>query len=102
MNRAYYSNSIKDFLYDSPEQILGVMTKAHNFALLGTQRDAWLEQTTQLQSILREFKGAIHFEFSIPRMGKRVDVVTESEYVEKGKKIKVLAVDGIKVLVKEI
>ncbi|MCH6574177.1 MAG: nodulation protein NfeD [Bacteroidetes bacterium] len=34
--------------------------------------------------------------------GKRVDVVTESEYVEKGKKIKVLAVDGIKVLVKEI
>jgi membrane-bound serine protease (ClpP class) len=34
--------------------------------------------------------------------GKRVDVVTESEYVEKGKKIKVLAVDGIKVLVKEV
>jgi len=34
--------------------------------------------------------------------GRRVDVMTESEYVEKGKKIKVLAVDGIRVLVKEI
>ncbi|MCH7770535.1 MAG: nodulation protein NfeD [Bacteroidetes bacterium] len=34
--------------------------------------------------------------------GKRMDVMTESEYVEKGRKIKVLAVDGIRVLVKEI
>jgi membrane-bound serine protease (ClpP class) len=34
--------------------------------------------------------------------GRRVDVMTESEYVEKDKKIKVLAVDGIRVLVKEI
>jgi hypothetical protein len=31
-----------------------------------------------------------------------VDVMTESEYVEKGKKIKVLTVDGIRVLVKEV
>jgi len=31
-----------------------------------------------------------------------VDVMTESEYVEKSKKIKVLAVDGIRVLVKEV
>jgi len=34
--------------------------------------------------------------------GRRVDVMTESEYVEKGKKIKVLTVDGIRVLVKEV
>lgn len=34
--------------------------------------------------------------------GKRVDVVTESEYVEKGKKIKVIAVEGIRVVVREI
>jgi len=34
--------------------------------------------------------------------GKRVDVVTDSEYVEKGKKIKVLAVEGIRVVVREI
>ncbi len=34
--------------------------------------------------------------------GKRVDVMTDSEYVEKGSKIKVLKVEGIKVIVKEI
>jgi membrane-bound serine protease (ClpP class) len=34
--------------------------------------------------------------------GRRVDVMTESEYVEKGKKIEVLAVDGIRVLVREV
>ena len=34
--------------------------------------------------------------------GKRVDVVTESEYVEKGKKIKVLSVEGIRIVVREI
>ena len=34
--------------------------------------------------------------------GKRIDVVTESEYVEKGKKIRVINVEGIKVTVREI
>lgn len=75
MNRAYYSSSISNFLQETPEHILGVMAQAHNFALLGTQRDAWLEQTAQLQKRLVSFTGVIYFEFSIPRMGKRVDVV---------------------------
>lgn len=34
--------------------------------------------------------------------GQRVDVVTDSEYVEKGAKIKVIKVEGIRVVVKEI
>jgi len=34
--------------------------------------------------------------------GNRVDVVSESEYIEKGQKIKVIAVEGIRVVVKEI
>jgi membrane-bound serine protease (ClpP class) len=33
---------------------------------------------------------------------QRVDVVTDSEYIEKGAKIKVIKVEGIKVVVKEI
>jgi hypothetical protein len=75
MDRAYYSNTIDQFLQESPEQILGVMAHANDFALLGTQRDAWLVQTTQLQLQLAEISGEIYFEFSIPRMGKRVDVL---------------------------
>ena len=34
--------------------------------------------------------------------GNRVDVVSESEYIEKGQKIKVIAVEGIRVVVKEV
>ena len=34
--------------------------------------------------------------------GNKVDVVTESEYLEKGSKIKVIGVEGIKVIVREI
>ncbi len=34
--------------------------------------------------------------------GKRVDVVTESEYIEQGKKIKVIEVEGMKVIVREL
>ena len=75
MDRAYYSNTIGQFLQESPEQILGVIASANDFALLGTQRDAWLAQTTQLQHQLAEISGEIYFEFSIPRMGKRVDVL---------------------------
>jgi hypothetical protein len=75
MSRAYYSNSISNFLLEAPNQILGVLTQAHNFTLLNTQRDAWLEQTIQLQQWLSASTGDIYFEFSIPRMGKRVDVL---------------------------
>lgn len=34
--------------------------------------------------------------------GNRVDVVTESSYVEKGKKIKVISAEGMRIVVKEI
>ena len=34
--------------------------------------------------------------------GNRVDVVTESSYVEKGKKLKVIAAEGMRIVVKEI
>ena len=34
--------------------------------------------------------------------GKRVDVVTESSYIEHGKKIRVIKVEGHKVIVREI
>ena len=34
--------------------------------------------------------------------GKKVDVVTESEYVEKGQKLKVITVEGIRVVVKPL
>lgn len=74
MTRSYYSNSISDFLYDDSDKILGQLIRNHDFAAENLQRNAWIKQIEILKSELPAFKqGQIYFEFSIPRMGKRVD-----------------------------
>jgi len=75
MNRAYYSATIKDFLNTSPERILGKLAICNTFALEQLQRDAWLEEINILRKELCNFQGMIYFEFSIPRMGQRIDAV---------------------------
>ena len=75
MKREYYSDSIANFLKTSPEEIIGKLTMRSDFAVEHDQRDAWLMQTNILQKVLSKYNGAIYFEYSIPRMGKRIDVV---------------------------
>jgi Schlafen group 3, DNA/RNA helicase domain len=75
MNRAFYCDSIEDFLRRSADQILGVLAKHSDFSLEQTQRDAWLEEIRILHSALSPYQGSIYFEYSIPRMGRRIDVV---------------------------
>lgn len=81
MRRAYYSSSIKNFCSQAPAQILGQMTKEHSFDLTMFQRDAWIEQTQILKNVLCSYAGNIYFEFSIPRMGRRIDAVVIIESV---------------------
>lgn len=81
MSRAYYSSSITTFCDQEPNQILGQMTQEHPFDLTMLQRDAWIEQTRLLKEILSDYIGKIYFEFSIPRMGKRIDAVVIIESV---------------------
>jgi hypothetical protein len=74
MKRAYYSNTIKNFLIEPETSILGELTIKHsNRSLEDLQINAWRKQIQILKSQLQEFKGKIYFEFAIPRMGKRVD-----------------------------
>ena len=40
-----------------------------------TQRDAWLAEINILRTVLSDYNGAVYFEYSIPRMGRRIDVV---------------------------
>lgn len=76
MHNAYYSASINDFIAQVPEAVLGELAKRNPFALDPLQRNAWLSQIEILQSQLVGMSaGWIAFEFAIPRMGKRVDVV---------------------------
>jgi hypothetical protein len=75
MRREYYSDTITDFLKSAPNEILGKLVQSNDFALEQTQRDAWVAEIHILQKTLQPYKGSIYFEYSIPRMGKRIDVV---------------------------
>ena len=75
MKREYYSDSITTFLNAKPNEILGLLARSNDFALEQTQRDAWLEEINILHSVLSPFQGSVYFEYSIPRMGQRIDVV---------------------------
>ena len=76
MNRAYYSASIDKFQSDSGDLILGELTRHHQFALEDLQRNAWISQVELLKRELLNLPDChLAFEYAIPRMGKRVDVV---------------------------
>lgn len=75
--RAYYSDSIEEFLGRPQDEILGALTRNSSFSVDPSQRDAWLEQIQILKLALAGYvrDGSIYFEYSVPRLGKRIDVV---------------------------
>jgi len=75
MLRAYYSDSISSFLTTSSTEILGRLIQNSEFSVEQSQRDAWLEQVHILKKLLKPDQGSIYFEYSIPRMGRRIDTV---------------------------
>src|SRR5437899_11463970 len=75
MKRDYYSDSIANFLNTSTNEILGTLARNSGFAIEQTQRDAWLEEIKILKDTLHTSDANIYFEYSIPRMGKRIDSV---------------------------
>ena len=73
--RFWYGDSIPKFVGAPPSNILGEIASNSGFAILPTQRSAWLKQIDLLHSQLQGLAGSIFFEFNIPRMGRRIDVV---------------------------
>ncbi|WP_452220230.1 DUF2075 domain-containing protein [Lacinutrix salivirga] len=74
MKRAYYNNTIQNFLTEDSNSILGQLSLNHsNHSLVDLQKNAWVKQIEILKIELKGIIGSIYFEFSIPRMGKRVD-----------------------------
>lgn len=71
----YYRNSIQRFLKSSADEIIGSMTRANEFDATFLQNKSWELQIPILKKALVEFDGEVYFEFSIPRMGKRVDTL---------------------------
>lgn len=73
--RSYYQNTIQQFLDDSFKDIWADLTSVGRGDLLNTQKEAWKEQIGILKEQLKGFRGNVYFEYSIPRMGKRIDTV---------------------------
>lgn len=74
MNRAYYSNFIFDFYIENPQTIFGKISGQYDLNKLNIQQsNAWKSQIEILKETISIFIGKIYFEFTIPRMGKRVD-----------------------------
>ena len=76
LERSYYQSAVSAFLVTSDSFILGELSRKNQFSLELQQKNAWLAQIANLKEQLVDIRdGEIFFEFSIPRMGKRVDIV---------------------------
>lgn len=71
----YFKDNIESFLLTNTSEIIGSITLSNEFDATLFQNKAWKEQVEILKKALIGFSGTIFFEFSIPRMGKRVDVI---------------------------
>ncbi len=75
MSRFYYHSTINAFLAEDAMSILGKLSASESFDTARDQKNAWLDEIRILKNILGGKSGDIIFEYSIPRLGKRVDVV---------------------------
>src|SRR6266513_1176177 len=73
--RFWYGASIAEFVGSSAQEIIGQLTLNSSFDIDRTQAASWLTEIEFLQSTLSDLAGSIFFEFNIPRMGRRIDVV---------------------------
>jgi len=74
-SRAWYDASIAEFLQAAPDSVVGRLATNSDFAVLPTQRDAWLTQISLLKEHLVGLTGSLFLEFNIPRMGRRIDAI---------------------------
>ena len=77
-NRFFYKSTLSDFIYNSVDTIFGRISRNDEGDSVAEQKYAWSEEIEIMQLVLQPWKnenGEIIFEYSIPRLGKRIDVV---------------------------
>ena len=77
----YFSDSIDQFQVKSTEEIIGSISLSNQFDSSQNQNKSWEQQIPLLKKSLMGFVGTLFLEFSIPRMGKRVDCLVIIENV---------------------
>ena len=74
--RSYYSETRQKFLDEDDESILGKLLQNDPYSTLSTQKNAWRDQIQILKKELKNIQfDRILFEYTIPRMGRRIDNV---------------------------
>ena len=76
--RCLYHNKINFFLLDNENSVLGNICDSYHGSLQSTQIEAWKSEICIMKEVLSFFKnedGQIIFEYNIPRLGKKIDVV---------------------------
>lgn len=76
--RYLYKSSIKEFVNSDLYYVLGILHESFHGQQLTTSNEAWIGEIALLQETLQSWKdepGEIIFEYNIPRLGKRIDVV---------------------------
>ncbi len=76
MKRSYFSSKIIEFISTDEHEILGKLTSSENiYSITPKTTYAWQGEISVIKNSLADIDGHIHFEYVIPRMGKRVDVL---------------------------
>lgn len=75
--RFYYSDSIENFLQAPTNEIVGNLTLAHAHDINNETSMSWVDEIETLKRALTNFssRGSVYFEYNIPRMGRRADVI---------------------------
>ena len=78
MSRCLYNSSFEAFTSADENSVLGVLCDNYHGVALTTTREAWKGEIDILKNTLQKYShsdGQIVFEYDIPRLGKRIDVV---------------------------
>ena len=78
MARCLYNSTIYEFLQSPPELLLGQFVNNYHGTALTTTNEAWACEIDIMKETLEPWKdecGQVIFEYDIPRLGKRIDVV---------------------------
>lgn len=71
---AYYHAPIEQFLAQSDDEVIGTLSIRASGAE-STQVSAWLEELRILRTALPGISGHLYLEFTVPRLGSRIDAV---------------------------
>lgn len=77
-NRCLYNNNFIDFYNENNDSIFGKLCDNYHGDAQTTTREAWKEEISIIKNLIVPYKnenGQVIFEYDIPRLGKRIDVV---------------------------